>query len=123
MKYPIVIGITTLAMALSVGTVFGAKPKPKPKPPAKAAKGDVKRGAAIFAKKFPVECKACHKFKKEGSTALGTDLTHVGKKMNMAKIKAVMQNPRKFNPKSIMPPVKWPDKDLTDVSAFLATQK
>ena len=123
MKYPIYVGISALSMALAVGSVFGAKPKPTPAPAAKAAKADVKRGAAVFAKRFPIECKACHKFKNQGSTALGTDLTHSGRKMNAAKLKAFMQNPKKFNPKSIMPPVKWPDKDLTDVAAYLATQK
>jgi cytochrome c2 len=120
-KAPIILGIAALSMSLGVGAVMGAKPKPKP--PAKAAAGNVKRGAQIFNSKFPIECKACHKFKNQGSTALGTDLTHVGRKMNAARIKAFMRNPKQFNPKSIMPPVKWPDKDLTDVSAFLATQK
>ncbi|MBW3623223.1 MAG: cytochrome c [Armatimonadetes bacterium] len=121
MKYSIALGVTALSLALATGSVMGAKPKPKA--PAKAAAGNVKNGAAVFAKRFPVECKACHKFKNQGSTALGTDLTHAGKKMNAAKLKAVMQNPKKFNPKSIMPPVKWSDKELTDVAAFLATQK
>ena len=95
----------------------------KPKPPAKTAKADVKHGAAVLAARFPTQCKGCHKFKNEGSTSLGPDLTHAGKKMTAAKLKAFMQNPKKFNPKTIMPPVKWSDKELTDSAAYLATLK
>jgi mono/diheme cytochrome c family protein len=114
--------IAALTLSLGAGSVMGAKPKPKPKPAA-TAKGNAQAGAAVLKKRFPVECKACHKLKGEGSAALGPDLTHVGSKMSAAKIKALMQNPKKFNPKSIMPPVKWPDKQLTDASAYLATLK
>ena len=117
------LGIATLSLALAAAGV-GAKTQTqaKAKPPAKtaSAKGDVKAGAKLFAKKFPGECRACHKFGKDG---VGNDLTHVGSKRSVAYIKTYMQNPKKLNPKSIMPPVKGSDKELTDMAAFLATQK
>jgi cytochrome c2 len=124
-RYTLSVSIAALSLALGAGSVLGAKPKPKSavKKPVAAAKGNPKAGAAVLAKRFPSECKGCHKLKGEGSAAIGPDLTHVGRRMSMAKIKAFMWNPKKFNPKTIMPPVKWPDKELTDASAYLATLK
>jgi cytochrome c2 len=112
----------TIAAAVGMGGVHAAKPKPKPKPPAKA-KGDVKNGQKLFTKKFPNECQGCHKFKETGNAGIGGDLTHVGKKHKADKIKGWLKDPKKQNPKTIMPPVKGTDKELTDIAAFLATQK
>jgi len=111
-------GGLTLLLAITVGSVFAAKPSTS----TKTAKGDVKAGEKVFSQKFPSQCKSCHKYKGSGGT-LGPDLTHAGKSMTADQLKAFIKNPKKVKPKTIMPPVQGSEKDLTDLAAFLATKK
>jgi mono/diheme cytochrome c family protein len=121
MRYPLLLGLAT-ALSLTGGTLVAKTKAPPHKSVHSAKHGDAKTGAKLFAKRFPADCKSCHKFGKTGG-ALGPELTHVGKKMSEAKIKTVLKNPKSLNPKTIMPPTKGSDKELSDMAAFLATKK
>ena len=123
MKVAAVLGALAASLVLSSTAPLAAKPKGAPKPPAKMAHGDAKAGEAIFTRRFPNECKGCHKFGSMGGGPIGPDLTHAGKKRNAAWIQAKLKSPKKTNPKSLMPPTKGSDKELADMAAFLASQK
>ena len=126
-----------LAVAIGAGPEAAAKSSAKAKTAAKArsaakakaaAKGtkataaEVKAGEKLFLARFPTQCRSCHRYNGQGGK-IGPDLDHAGRAMDAARIKAFMQNPRKFKPNTLMPPVRASDRELTGIAAFLATKK
>ena len=68
---------------------------------------------------FDTKCMGCHKFKGEGGAA-GPDLTDVAKKMDTAKLTAMIKDPAAARPGSPMPKMSLNDDDLQAVVSFLA---
>ncbi|HLJ54016.1 MAG TPA: c-type cytochrome [Chthonomonadaceae bacterium] len=113
--------MTGLALfaALAVTAAFAAPPKKKPAP----AKPDPVAGKKIYT---ATGCAGCHKIKDEGGTT-GPDLTkYASDKKKDAKWTAVqIQDPKKHNPNSAMPPYadKVKGKNLDNLVAYLLTLK
>jgi putative heme-binding domain-containing protein len=59
-----------------------------------ALKGDVSRGQALFLSNSTVQCQACHRVGREGST-LGPDLSAIGNKLDRARILESILEPSK----------------------------
>ena len=63
--------------------------------------GDVSRGARLFAATEGIQCKNCHQINKVG-TAIGPDLSHVGKQLTRAQIlQSILTPSEKINPKFV----------------------
>ncbi len=63
--------------------------------------GDVSRGAQLFAATEGVQCKSCHQINKVG-TAIGPDLSHVGKQLTRSQIlQSILKPSEKINPKFV----------------------
>jgi len=79
----------------------------------------VSAGAALFKEKG---CFACHRMNEAGGT-LGPDLTHVGSQLTREAIAKILEDPKKVNPKAIMPrPAVTPD-ERNQLADFLAGTK
>jgi mono/diheme cytochrome c family protein len=112
--------LLAVTIGLSASTsVQGAAAK---KAPAKAAKPS----PAVVAqgKKFVASdgCLACHKIGKNGG-ATGPELTKIGKEHKATEIASVIKNPKKHNPKTLMPASQRPDKEINAMAAYLSTLK
>jgi mono/diheme cytochrome c family protein len=121
--------VTLPLLAASIGLsastgVQGAAARKAPAKKALAKKPAA--GAAMIAQgKKLVEsdgCLACHKIGKQGGTT-GPELSKVGTKYKSAEIASIIKDPKKHNPKSLMPASQRPDKDIAAMAAYLATLK
>ena len=63
--------------------------------------GDVSRGARLFAATEGIQCKSCHQINKVG-TAIGPDLSHVGKQLTRSQIlQSILTPSEEINPKFV----------------------
>lgn len=68
-------------------------------------------------------CKGCHMFEGSGGS-IGPTLDGIGKTMNEDQIREKLLEPKKSNPKSMMPAYgHLPKEDVDALSDFLAEQK
>lgn len=70
-------------------------------------------------------CLNCHRYRSRGGAALGArDLTHVGRRMNRARIIALLKCPACVEPGSPMPAFRaLPKRLLDEIAAFLAVSR
>ena len=84
--------------------------------------GDAQEGAQLFAESG---CTNCHTYLGSGSSNLGApDLSEVGTRIDEARAKAYVSNPRQFG-NNVMPVYgnTLSDQQLTQIAAFLAASK
>ncbi|MBE0598755.1 MAG: c-type cytochrome [Desulfuromonadales bacterium] len=68
-------------------------------------------------------CKGCHKLDGSGGT-VGPDLAKVGSRMNEARLRQQLLDPKAINPKSMMPSYQHlPEKDIEAMVDFMEKQK
>ena len=121
--------IASLLLIASVG-MSGASPgqKKKKSAPAKPAAGKADPAQIADGKKVYLAqgCKACHVVNNDSGGKTGPDLTKEGAKRKPDWLAAQTRNPKKFDPKSVMPaygPDKIDDKHLKSLVAYLASLK
>jgi nitric oxide reductase subunit C len=79
----------------------------------------VSAGAALFKDKG---CFACHRMNETGGT-LGPDLTHAGARLSREMVVKLLEDPKKVNPKAIMPPAAVTPDERNQLADFLAGMK
>lgn len=105
-------------LALPALSAAPKKPAPKKKPAVTAKAGDAKAGKEAFKSEG---CTGCHKSKDFADGGMvGPDLSAVAKEKKPAEITAYITKPKAG---SVMPAFKGPKKVLSDITAYLATQK
>ncbi len=122
----IAVGLAGVAL-VGLATFTGASPTPrgqtapKPVPPADPS-ALIAQGKLVYAS---LDCNTCHLLNKAG-TAVGPDLSAIGKTCTPAKLKTVIRTPLKITPKGFMPAydkTKINATQLKGLVAYLASLK
>jgi mono/diheme cytochrome c family protein len=108
-RVPIAVGWTALVVTIASSSV-----------PVGAAAGNATNGQKLYASQG---CGSCHKIGGKGGK-IGPDLSKEGtKKRSTQWLVAFLKNPKRTNPKSIMPPVTGSPKELQDLAAYMQSLK
>ncbi|MBI4826479.1 MAG: c-type cytochrome [Nitrospirae bacterium] len=67
-------------------------------------------------------CLGCHKINEKG-TAFGPDLSDIGNKVKLDWLLQFLKNPKSYDPRTIIPDFKIPEKDIPAITEYLMSLK